>query len=877
MSRGEGGGGGIRRRLKAAWARLRGVPTEAEMEEELRFHVEKAAERNLGRGLSASEAGREARLRFGGVDRTLESARDGRRTRVLEDAWQDARHAVRQLARSRSFAAAAIGTLALGIGANTAIFSVLDAVLLRPLPYTEPEALVTFDPDGYQRYLDWTEGARTLSAVGAYTTSLANVTDGAEPVRVWTLAVTSSLLPALGRAPQLGRNFAAEDDRPGGPPRVLLRHAFWQAQYAGDPALVGRTIDVNGAAHEVIGVLPADLEFPPPARRTDGSMPRVPDLWLGVGRLPDLYDRGGFTAIGRLSVGASATAAASELTAAAAAARGVDQPAVRVTVRRVAEAVVGPLRPALVAFAAGVGLVLLIACANLGSLLLARLAARRRELAVRVSLGAGGGRLARQILTEGAVLATGGALLGLIVAWLVLRALLLVAPPELARIGGATLNVRVLGFTLAVSIGTALLIGLLPAWRAVRRDPREGFAAARGTTGDRGAARAQTMLVACEVAFAFVLLVGGGLLLRSFASLAAVSPGFPVDGLITADVLVPGDAYEDRAAVLRFFDALEARVAAGPGVVAVSAIDRLPYGPSSSGIGFTVVGRPAPAPGAEPRGNNTAARPGYFRAMGIPILQGRGFTQADAADAPKVVVIGRTVAERYFPGENPLGQQIVVFEEAREVVGVAGDVRHFGPTTPVDPLIYIPHAQDIVTRRAMTVVVRSDGAAPFPLARLRNDIRALEARLPVSNLQSFGALRAQRTASERFDALLIASFATLAALLAAVGIYGVMSFVVAQRTREIGVRMALGASRASVALGFVRQAMRAAAAGALAGILIALPLSRLLGSMLFGIAPTDVLTYVGVTGLIAALAALAALLPARRAAAVPPGVALAGE
>jgi putative ABC transport system permease protein len=863
-------------RVRALWARVRGVPTAAEMEEEVRFHLERSAERNLARGMAPAAARRDARLRFGGVDRTLEAARDDRRGRWLEDVGQDARHAVRQLARSRGFAFAAICTLALGIGANTAIFSVLDAVLLQPLPYGAPDELVTFEPGGYRSYLALTEGRRTLVSSGAYTYSLANVTSGAEPVRVFTLAVTSSLLPALGRAPLLGRNFTAEDERPGAPPRVLLRHAFWQSQFAADPSVVGGTIELNGAAHEVIGILPADLAFPPPARRGDGSMPRVAEVWTGVGQLADLYDNGGFAAIARLAPGATAAAASAELTAAAAANRAAGSADVRVTVRSVTETVVAPLRPAVIAFAAGVALVLLIACANLGSLLLARLAGRRRELAVRVSLGAGTGRLVRQILTEGAVLAAAGALVGLAVAWLVLRTLIVLAPPELARVQDATLNARVLGFTLALSMVTALLIGLLPAWRAVRRDPRGGFGSSRGTTGDRSSTRVQTTLVACEVAFAFVLLVGGGLLLRSFASLSTVSPGFPVDGLVTADLLLPDDRYEDRAAVLRFYDALEDRLAALPGVRTVSAIDRLPYGSSWSYGPFQIVGRPAPQAGAEPRGANTAARPGYFQAMGIPILQGRGFTAADATTAPKVVVIGRALAERYWPGESPIGQRILLFGAEREIVGIAGDVRQRGPSMPVEPLIYVPQAQDIVTRRSMTVVVRSDGDG-VPLARLRDEIRNLDATLPITNLQSFDALRANRTASERFDALLIASFAILAALLAAVGIYGVMSFVVAQRTREIGVRMALGASGATVTAGFLRHAMRAVGAGALAGIVVALPLSRLLRSMLFGIAVTDVVTYVGVAVVLAALAAIAAFLPARRASAVPPGVALAGE
>jgi predicted permease len=847
------------------------------MEEELRFHLDMASQRNLERGMTPAAARREARLRFGGVERVREAAWDGRRGRWLEDAWQDARHALRQLRRSPGFAAAAVLTLALGIGANTAIFSVLDAVLLRPLPYAEPAALVAFSPDGYSRYRAWTEGVRSLDRSGVYTYSLANVGDGAEPVRVWTLAVTSSLLPTLGRPPLLGRGFTAEDDVPGAPLRVLLRHGFWQAQFGGDPGVVGGAIDVNGYPHEVIGILPADLEFPPPARRADGAMPRRADVWMGVGWLGDLYDRGGFHAVGRLAAGATPDGAAAELTRNANATRSAGTDPIRVAVDRVSDTVVAPLRPAVMAFAAGVALVLLIACANLASLQLARLTSRQRELALRVSLGAPGGRIVRQILTESAVLAGGGALLGIVVAWLMLQTLLGLAPAELARAQGAALNARVLVYTLGVSLATAVLIGLLPARRALRRDAGQVLGSTRGATADRSANRVHGALVASEVAFAVVLLVGGGLLLRSFQNLASVDPGFPAEGLVTADLLVPRDRYTDRASMLQFFDRLEERLTARPGVRSVSAIDRLPYGTSWSGVSFRIVGRPPETASNSPRGYNTAARPGYFRTIGIPILQGREFTASDGTDAPPVVVIGRALADRYWPGASPLGDRIEVFGVDREIVGIAGDVRHLGPTTPVDPLVYLPQAQDITERRMMTVVVRTDAGAPLPLADVRADIRSLDGRLPISNLRSFDALRSERTAGQRFNALLVASFAGLAALLAAVGIYGVMSFVVAQRTREIGVRMALGASRASVLGTFLRHAALPVTAGTVAGVVGALLLTRLVRSMLFGIALTDVVTYACVVLVVAALALIAALLPALRAARIEPSLALAGE
>ena len=869
-------------RLHELWSRLRGTvgggAGEAEIDEELRFHLDMAAERNIARGMTPAEARRIALLQFGGVDRTREAARDVQRSRWLEDVGQDVRYSVRALLRTPAFALAAILTLALGIGANTAIFSVLEAVVLRPLPYAQPSGLVAFSPERYETYQAWTGRAGSLASAGAYTYSITNVSSGAEPARVWTLAVTSSLLPTLGVTPFLGRNFSAQDDRPGAPPRVLLRYGFWQTHFGGDAALVGRTVSLSGAPFEVIGILPRELEFPPPARREDGSMPLLADLWTGVGRLPDLHQRGGFHTIGRLLPGSSAERVSAELSAFAneAIVPRPPQP-VRIDVQRVSDSVVAPLLPAVLAFTAAVGLVLLIACANLGSLLLARLAGRQRELALRISLGARPGRIMRQILTEGSVLASSGALAGVGLAWFLLRVLLELAPPELARVQQASLSPRVLAFTLVLAMVTAVLIGVIPALRVLRRDPRAALGSTRGHTVDRITSRMHALLVTAEVAFAVVLLVGGGLLLRSFSALATVSPGFQADGLVTADLLIPPDRYQDRTAVLQFFDRLETQLAAQPGVRGVSAIDRLPYGPSWSGLSFQIIGRTLAPGAAQPRGSNAAARPGYFRTMGIPIVQGREILASNATGAAPVVVIGKALADRYWPNVSPVGERIRVFGVERQIVGVAGDVRHRGPTTPVDPMVYLPQSQDITTRRMMTVVVRTDGNPNAMLGTVRNVIRALDPQQPISNLRSFGALRSQRTASERFNALLVASFAALAVLLAAVGIYGAGSFVVAQRTREIGVRMALGASRASVLREFLLRALRAAAIGSVAGLGAALALTRLMQGMLFGVPATNVMTYAVVLLLVSSLALLAGWLPAWRAAAVQPSTALLGD
>jgi putative ABC transport system permease protein len=865
---------------------------------ELEFHFAETVESLVERGWSESAARVEAARRFGDraryrrdlekigrrrwwrgtrndedfaqVARTQQQFHESRRVMWLDDAQRDVCHALRTLVKNRGFTLVAVLTLALGIGANTAIFSVLDAVLLRPLPYTRPSELVAFSPVRYDAFREWTEGLHSLEVSGAYTYSLANVTGGGEPVRVSTLAVTSSLLPTLGVAPALGRGFSADDALPQATPRVLLRHGFWKSQFGGDASLVGRTIEMNGRPHEVIGILPASLEFPPPARRGDGSMPSNADVWTGVGWLSDLHERGGFYAVGRLAPGSSAAIVAAELSAAANSSPAAGREPSPVVVQRVDEIVAAPLRPAVLAFTAAVALLLLIACANLGSLLLVRLAARQRELAVRVSLGASPGRILRQILTESSVLAFGGATAGVGLAWLGLRLLLALAPPELARVQYATLNARVLAVTLALALVTALLIGLLPAWRAMVRDPHDDLGSMRGMTAARGTTRVHGTLVACEVAFAVVLLIGGGLLLRSFAALASVSPGFQAEGLVTADILLPPDRYPSRAAVLQFYDRLEERLAALPSARSVSAIDRLPYGPSSSEISFRIVGRPPAIRSGEPRGFNTAARPGYFQTMGIPMLQGREFTVQDHVASRPVVVIGGALAERYWPGASPLGARIIVFGVEREIVGVAGDVRHFGPATPLDPMVYLPQAQDIATRRMMTLVVRVSGTADALLPTVRAGIRDLDVQLPISNLRSFGRLRSERTASQRFNALLVASFAVVAVMLAAVGIYGVMSFIVAQRIREIGLRMALGATRSGVLALVVSRASRPVIVGIAVGLSVAFVLTRVLKSMLFGVTASDAVTFTSAALVLGAAAIAACLVPAVRAVRIDP-------
>jgi putative ABC transport system permease protein len=844
---------------------------DVERQREMDAHLQLQIDEHVADGMTPIEARRAALRAFGNARAVREEIYDMNTLAFAEQIAGDIRYAVRVLRRSPGFALTAFLTLALGIGSATAIASVFDAVLLRPLPYARPSELVVFNPGRYALFRDATAAMPSLASSGAYTYSLATVTTG-EPARVWTLAVTSSLLPALGVEPAIGRGFTAADDLPQPQPRVLLRHGFWQTHFGADPAIVGRAIVVDGRPHEVIGVLPERLEFPPPARRADGSMPLTADVWTGVGWLSDLHERGGFSAIGRLAPGATPARAAGELLAAARTAGLDTRDASRFPVRPVEDVVFEPLRPAMIAFTAGVALLLLIACANLGSLLLARLTARRRELAVRASLGATASRIARQVLVESAVLAGAGAAAGTAVAWLLLRALLALAPPDLARVHDIALDGRVLAVTLSLGVLTALLVGALPAWRVRARDPRADLGDGRGGIDPR-TRRLHAALVTAEVALAVVLLVGGGLLLRSFAALSRVDPGFASAGLVTADLLIPPDRYRTRDDVLQFFDRVESRLRAQPGVIDVSAIDRLPYGPSFSQLRLRIAGR-APAPGADPLAFNAAARPGYFRTMGIPIVEGREFTAADRTGAAPVVVISRTAARRYWPGTTPIGARVGVFGVEREVVGVADDVRHFGPATSFDPMIYLPQAQDAATRRMMTVVARTAGRTDAMQASLRAIVRDVDPQLAVANLRAFGELQRERTAGQRFNALVIGSFAGLSLLIAAVGIYGVLSFTVAQRTRDIGILSALGAQRATIVGMILRQSLTWTGAGLLLGLAAAAAMARYLTRLLFGLEPLDPATFGGAAALFTLVSIAATYLPARRAARVDPLTAL---
>ncbi len=794
---------------------------------------------------------------------------------------QDLRYALRVLGKSPGFAAVAVLTLALGIGATTAIASVVHALLLRALPFADASRLASLretTPQGepmevaYPDFLDWRAQAKSFSGLAAYSFSgYQNATlalDGGEPREVRATLVTANLFPLLGIRPLFGRGFVAGEDAPGGEPVAVLGHRLWRERFAGDPRAVGRVVRLNGKPFTVVGILPEGRQLPFDA-----------ELFLPISLLSEA-DRTirryhVVDAVGRLRPGATFDGAAAEL-AALAARLGRAYPAtnhgVGASVVPLQERLVGELRAAVLALFGAVALVLLIACVNVANLLLVRALARERELALRTALGAGRGRLVRQMLIESLVLCAASALagLGLAAAALpLLRAeIAQFAGAGLAGLAPARLDLPVLAFALAVAAATALGFGTLPALRAARPDLADTLhAGERGSTGRRGLAR--TLLAGGEIALAVVLLFAATLVLRSFAKLRAVDPGFRTAHVLAARISLPKTLYKDDQPE-HFFQQLLARVAQAPGVAAAATTNVRPLTESHSITRFLVQGAPARAPGDFPAAQVRFVSPSYFRTLGIPLLAGRELTDRDVDDPQGVMVVNRAFAERYLDAQRPVGSKLLLgvtgaHPQAIPVVGVVADARDLAVGSPPEPEMYAPGYDN-----EATLLVRS-GADPRVVAPfVRQAVRALDRDLPVYDVEAMDRVLADSLVRPRLLAVLLGLFAGLALLLAAIGTYGVLAYSVAQRAREIGVRMALGARRGAVLQMIVGRGLLLVLAGEAAGLAAGLVLARLLKSLLFEVGAADPAAIAG-TLLLLALAGLAATaLPAARAARVDP-------
>lgn len=877
--------------LDALRSLLRKERAELELDEELRFHLDREVERLEAQGVEAPEARSRALRSFGGVERWKEEVRDARGLRLLDDLRQDLAYGVRGLRRGPGFAAVAVITLGVGIGASTAVFSVVDGVLLEPLPYPEPQELVTiqgrflpesgFDfpyfPLSPPEYRDYRQQARSMADVGAYSTIGVTLTGPeGDPQRVQGALVTANLFDVLGVEPILGRSFAADEDVPNGPAVVVLGHALWRSRYGGDPAIVGRSILANGAPAEVIGVMPPGFAYPAESQQIWGTLGLDPasqtnrsSHWL--------------FATGRLAAGVGLAEAEAEMETLMAAWK-AEFPSVHtghfLILRSLEDQVVGEARPMLLVLLGGVGFVLLVVCANVANLLMARGEARTRELAVRGALGAGRWRLGRQLLTESVILALVGGAVGVGLAWLGVGGLVALGADSIPRAALVQVDGDVLAFCAGVSLLTAVLFGIAPAVQGGRADPgavlREG---GRAGTGGRSRTRFRRGLVAVEVALAVLLVAGAGLLLRSFAELLRVDPGFRAEGVLVAQISLPSTDYPDLPAVAAFHGRLQERLAALPGVRSVSAAGDLPLLETPPNVDFEIDGLPPVAPGQPARsGDLVFALPGYTEALGIRMVEGRFLEPTDHRDAPPVAVVNRTAAELYWPDRSPLGARIRMSSSEpgpwHTVVGVVEDVLFASLDATPRQAWYLPVSQAPWSARTLYYVVATSGDPARLAPAVRGAIWELDERLPLIRLEPLERVVAASLSRPRFVATLLTGFAAIALLLGAIGIYGVMAFSVAQRARELGIRMVLGARRGQTAWLVVRQGLGLALAGLLLGVPAALGLTRLLGGLLYGVSPTDPLTFGAAALALLAAASLACWLPARRAVRLDPAESL---
>ncbi|HEY7636014.1 MAG TPA: ABC transporter permease [Gemmatimonadales bacterium] len=798
---------------------------------------------------------------------------------------QDLRYAVRSLSQNLGFTLAAVLTLAIGLGGNTAIFSVVNGVLLRPLPFPRPEQLaiawghhpaIGRETVSLPDFLDWQSGVHSFDRLAAVALANYPVNGRGEAELVSGAVVTANFFRTLGVSPAVGRDFLPGEDSRSAPRVAILGYNYWQRHFGGQADAVGRHLDLGAEGpYTIVGVAPRDL-------RWEGEV----DLWTPLAIDSTRPRRSDFlTVVGRLRPGATLLPAQNELNAVA---RQLEErypdtnTGWRVDLVPLQEELVGNIRPALLMFMGAVVLVLLIACLNVANLMLARLTSRHREIAVRTALGASRSRLLRQLLVESTVLALMGGGVGLLLATWGIDALRLSQAGTIPRIESVTLDWRVLAFALGLTLATGLAAGLIPAHRLTRADPqiglRDGSRAAAGSPAVGGARRG---LVVAEVAIAVVLLSGAGLLLRSFARLLQVNPGFRVDNVLTAQISLPRVKYADQSRRVALYEELNSRIAATAGVQAAGLVSRAPLGDGAPHNSFEIEHALVTDPAAVQDAETLVATTGYFTTLNIPLLRGRLFGPEDRAGAPGVALISQTMARRYWKGHDPLGIRITRDDPSDPaarwytIVGVVGDVRHERLAELPYPQLYLPMAQ--VAGRRMILTARVAGDPMRVVAVLRRTLAELDSQVPLSNVRTMRDRVAESAARPRASAGLLALFAATALLLALVGVYGVIAYGVTQRTRELGIRVALGARPREILRLVMRQGMAPVVAGISVGVICGLAGSRLLRSMLFQVEPTDLLTYIAVIGSVSAAAMGASYWPARRATRVDPIVALRSE
>jgi putative ABC transport system permease protein len=823
-----------------------------------------------------------ARPRIERLTNTIE-AKAGRRPggwQMFADVLRDARFAVRQLTKSPGFAIVAILTMALGIGATSAMFSVINGVLLKPLPFPDAERLVRVNEvvPQYGRFsvapasfLDWRAQNTSFERIVALSARDATLNAADGPERIPTAAVSWDFFDMLRTQPILGRTFKAEEDMPGKNDVVVLSHRMWQRRFGADQNIIGRTITLNGTPATIIGVMPASFAFPSNS-----------EYWFPIGLNPANASRGGhfLAVIARLKPGVSAEQAGAEMKAIA---ERLAQQYPESSANESAEVVplldqiVGNIRQPLLALLAAVGVVILIACANVANLLLVRASVREKEIAIRTALGAGRGRLVRQMLAESLILSLAGGALGVLLAYVIIKPIQTLSAGSIPRVQSVSLDATVLLFAFGVSVVTGIIFGLAPAWQASRAGVAAVMKEGGRSSATGGGGWARSALLVAEVALSLVLLVGAALLLRSFAHLTNVDPGFRADHVLAFRVSLPAVSYREPHKVIAFFDTLLARLEALPQVQSAGMIQTIPMR-GDYFLSFTIQGRPPQNPGEDLSANHRVISPHYFPALGIPLKRGRVFTEHDAEKAPMVAVVDESFVARHFPGEDPIGRGIDIgngTDGFYEIVGVVGDVRYGGLDANLHPTMYVPHRQDPFS--SMWIVARTNGDPDHLVPVVRQTVREIDPGLPAYSPTSLAAVVSESMGERRFSMLLLAAFALVALFLAAVGIYGVVAYTVSQRTQEIGVRLAIGAERHDVLALVVGGGMKLALVGVAIGLAGALGLSRLIATMLFSVTPFDPVSYAATAAVLTAIAALACYVPARRAVKVDPIIAMRQE
>jgi len=853
-----------------------------DIDEELRSHVEMETEANREHGMTSEEARRSATESFGNVNSIRDLAYEVRGGGLLETLWQDLRYSGRLLFKHPGFTLVALLTLTLGIGANTAIFSIVNAVLLRPFPYQAPERLVIVGEGGpggtvsYPNFADWRDDRTLFEAASAVRPNESfNFAGAGEAERLQGRLVSQGFLTLLGVRPILGRDFLAEDDRLGATPAVILSYGFWNRRFGNDQNIIGKQITLNNQSFSIVGVTPADFEF---GMAADVTVP----IGLSAERFKARGADPGISVVARLQPHLLQQQTESELNVIYA--RLEQQYPNSNTGRRaflmpLHENFVGDVRQPLLILLSSVGLVLLIACANVANLLLVRASTRQREMSVRVALGASRGRIVRQLLTESMLLATIGGGLGILLAHWGTSFISYQLPSGIPRLHQANIDLAVLGFTLAASVVTGLLFGLAPALQASRLNLTEALKEGdRGSSGSRQPLR--SVLVVGEVALTLTLLVGAALLVQSFRKVLQVDPGFRAQNLLTMQVSVNNP---DGHQVATFFSQLQENVRRLPGVKAVAISNGLPLGVVNHPT-FFIEGRPLPEKGHEPGAIRYTVSPDYFQAMGIDVLKGRAFTSQDTPDTPLVVIIDQALAEQHFQNEDPIGKRLSQTPTGAPSYEIVGVVRHVEQDNLAGqavrpPQFYLSFNQIPAERwpglvRRINLLTRTEVEPASLTSAVRGQIAGLNKDQAIFNVRTMEQIVSQSVGPRRFSMMLLTVFAVVALLLASIGIYGMMSYSVVQRTREIGLRMTLGAQRGSVLRMVIGQGMKLALLGVGLGLLASLALTRTMKTLLFGVSATDPATFAGIAVLLTLVALLACWAPARRATKVDPLVAL---